>query len=434
VRVARWTRPQPPVVAAFSCSSEASALESCGKAFDGDTLSQWSTAAGLYSAAGAYIGGKSTATAAGAVLGEWIQVNYSRAVMPAKITFGAKQGDTGGGLRRGELLGLQASGVWLRIVEFSNVGWTTAELKTLGTYPAAYFTAAYSSFRLIVSETNGASALSVSELHTSALVPGSGWGRNKLVLMHPDGRAFKYDAMFDKICLNSGDAITFNASSALEFYSAAKGHISLKANGTGHYFRHFMDTGAARSASIRLGSSTNNCANTCYDSAWAFILDTTTGRYTIYNDFNLVAGGSYLGYNAARDEVQLVGPTSPLRINNWLVNPALDATLSRTSLPPRPNVTTTPIGALAGSAGMTQLFSGDAVDSALTFTIPFSFKLLNVRRLRPSHTPARAHSARQSTLPLPLTLPPPAASHCTRRRRSMATAPTAASGLALTPI
>jgi hypothetical protein len=56
--------------------------------------------------------------------------------------------------------------------------------------------------------------------------------------------------------------------------------------------------------------------------------------------------------------------------------------ISTSSVPspsPTPSITATPLAALAGSGGMTQLWTGSADDAYLAFTIPFSFRLFNVR-------------------------------------------------------
>jgi len=357
-----------------------------------------------------YIGAKSTPTATRNLLGDWIQVSYSDSTALKYITIVMGASEIDRAIRRFVLVGgSTGSGPWSEVAEFSGILWNSASFlrKTFTFAPSS----SYAFFRLVILENSGSGLgmASIGELFLSAAAPPQIITQNDLTISHPDGRAFKYDAASDAIRLNTGDPVTFDVDASADVFNAARGRIALKASGTGNYFRRFGST-------IRLNAL--ECSDNCYDFAWAFFPNASgSSSYALYNDFNSAAGGTYLGYDPATDAVQNVGPASPLRINNWLISPALDATLS---LPLGLRVTATAIGALAGSAGMTQLYSGTADDSALAFTIPFSFKLLNVRptaaclrRVRPTCPRARCacRAAAPPAPPAPATPPITRASH-----------------------
>lgn len=288
---------------------------------DSDALTDWASASGLYRL-GPYIGTSATQAATRVLKGEWLQLNYNTSTSLSSVSMAVKNNEFTQGIKRFVLLGGSDGGsVWSEIAEFAAIAWSSPALQTFSFAPSE----AYASFRVVALENRGATVISIGEIATSAnTLPLA--GRAKLTLLHPDGRTFKYDAAAAAIRLNSGGAVTFDASNASDIYNAAKGRIALHASGTGNFFRTYGNPNIVLDA--------YNCPTVaCYQPSWAFVLNAgSSASYTIYNDFNSGSGGSYLGYDPATDRVHIVGQASPLRINDWLVRPALDASLSRTSL------------------------------------------------------------------------------------------------------
>lgn len=119
-----------------------------------------------------------------------------------------------------------------------------------------------------------------------------------------DGRSWK--AAGNTLRLKSGTAIRLEIYSGADVYKSGSGRVGLFVNGDRNK--------AVRHMGYVMYTHPFQANN--FDFAWRLVKE--GGGYQIYNDYG---GGHWVGYDAGRDTIQLVGPNDPRRVT-WTIDPS----------------------------------------------------------------------------------------------------------------